>query len=135
MFWGACSSVMALIVNHGQDVRFVQDGIGRARYAMSMSEIDLRTVPNVGPAIAHMLLRLGIERPADLRDQDPERLFQRLCEIDGRRHDPCLLDTIVAAVDYANGAPARPWWMYSRERKAGAGSQAAPASGPDQRPD
>ena len=38
--------------------------------------------------------------------------------MDGQRHDPCLLDTFVAAVDYANGAPARPWWEYSRERLA-----------------
>ena len=83
-----------------------------------MSETDLRTLPNVGPKIAHMLLRLGIERPDDLRGRDAEQLFQRLCDLDGRRHDPCLLDTFTAVVDFANGAPARPWWFYSRERKA-----------------
>jgi hypothetical protein len=32
---------------------------------------------------------------------------------------PCLLDTFVAAVSYADGGPARPWWEFSRERKAG----------------
>ncbi len=37
------------------------------------------------------------------------------------RHDPCLLDTFHAAVDVADGRPARPWWEYSRERKAAAG--------------
>jgi len=89
-----------------------------------MNEIDLRTLPNVGPAIARMLLRLGIERPDDLQGQDPEQLFLRLCELDGRRHDPCLLDTFTAVVDYANGAPARPWWLYSRDRKARLASQA-----------
>ena len=89
-----------------------------------MSEHELRTLPNIGPQIARKLIRLGIERPDDLRGQDGERLFERLCELDGRRHDPCLLDTFVAAVDYANGAPARPWWEYSRERKARAGAPA-----------
>ena len=84
----------------------------------NMSENDLRALPNVGPAIASKLKRLGIERPGDLRGQDPEQLFRRLCDLDGRRHDPCLLDTFVAAVDHANGAPARPWWYYSRQRKA-----------------
>jgi len=83
-----------------------------------MSEKELRTLPNIGPAIAQKLLRLGIERPDDLRGQDAEALFQRLCDLDNRRHDPCLLDTFVAAVDHANGSPARPWWYYSRERKA-----------------
>jgi Pathogenicity locus len=83
-----------------------------------MSTTDLRAMPNIGPAIAEKLLRLGIERPDDLRGHDPEELFHRLCVLDGRRHDPCLLDTFVAAVDHANGAPARPWWHYSRIRKA-----------------
>jgi hypothetical protein len=83
-----------------------------------MSEHDLRQLPNIGPAIARQLVRLGIERPDDLRGQDGSRLFERLCELDGTRYDPCLLDTFVAAVDYANGAPARPWWYYSRLRKA-----------------
>jgi hypothetical protein len=27
-------------------------------------------------------------------------------------------DTFVAAVPYADGGPARPWWEFSRERKA-----------------
>ena len=83
-----------------------------------MSEIDLRTLPNIGPMIARKLVQLGIERPEQLKGQDPEQLFDRLCALDGRRHDPCLLDTFVAAVDHANGAPARPWWEYSRQRKA-----------------
>jgi hypothetical protein len=50
--------------------------------------------------------------------RDPEKLFERLCALDGLRHDPCLLDTFVAAVAYAHGEPARPWWEFSRERKA-----------------
>jgi hypothetical protein len=83
-----------------------------------MSEQDLRKLPNIGPAIARDLLRLGIERESDLRGQDPAALYRRLCALDGRRHDPCVLDTFTAVVDYANGAPARPWWFYSRQRKA-----------------
>ena len=83
-----------------------------------MSETELRTLPNVGPKIARMLLRLGVEQPNDLRGRDPDQLFESLCDLDGRRHDPCLLDTFHAIVDVANGGPARPWWEYSRERKA-----------------
>jgi hypothetical protein len=83
-----------------------------------MSERDLRALPNIGPAIARKLIKIGIERPNDLRGQDPEELYQRLCTVDGRRHDPCVLDTFAAAVDFVNGAPARPWWEYSRQRKA-----------------
>jgi hypothetical protein len=79
---------------------------------------ELTSIPNIGPKIAAKLRRLGIEEPADLRGRDAEELFERLCMMDGRRHDPCLLDTFVAAVDYADGAPPRPWWEYSRERLA-----------------
>jgi hypothetical protein len=61
-----------------------------------------------------------VQEPADLRGQDADELFERLCALDGRRHDPCLLDTFHAAVDVADGKPARPWWEYSRERKAAA---------------
>jgi hypothetical protein len=78
----------------------------------------LTTIPNVGPKIAAKLRRLGIDEPNDLRGHDGEDLFERLCAMEGRRLDPCLLDTFVAAVDFANGAPARPWWEYSRERLA-----------------
>jgi len=78
----------------------------------------LETIPNVGPAVARKLERLDIATVDDLRGRDGEDLFQRLCALDGRRHDPCLLDTFVAAVAYANGGPARPWWEFSRERKA-----------------
>ena len=83
-----------------------------------MSEQDLRKLPNIGPAMARKLTRLGVEQAEDLRGRDPGELFDRLCELDGRLHDPCVLDTFTAVVDYANGAPARPWWFYSRERKA-----------------
>ena len=81
----------------------------------------LTAIPNVGPAVARRLLRLGIATPQDLRGQDPDGLFERICALDGRREDPCLLDTFAAAVDVADGKPARPWWEYSRERKAAAG--------------
>jgi hypothetical protein len=79
---------------------------------------ELTSLPNVGPAVARKLERLGLHEPADLRGRDPYELFDRLCVLDGRRHDPCLLDTFVAAVSYADGGPARPWWEFSRERKA-----------------
>jgi Pathogenicity locus len=80
----------------------------------------LTAIPNVGPAIARKLLSLDIHGVDDLRGRDAEELFERLCALDGRRHDPCLLDTFHAAVDVADGKPARPWWEYSRERKAAA---------------
>ena len=78
----------------------------------------LQQLPNVGPAVAGDLLRLGITAPAALAGQDPEALYERLCALDGVRHDPCLLDVFTAIVAHANGEPAQPWWVFSRQRKA-----------------
>jgi hypothetical protein len=97
--------------------------LGAAAIMQPMTS-ELTAIPNVGPAIARKLERLKIHGADDLRGRDPHELFERLCALDGRRHDPCLLDTFVAAVAYADGGPARPWWEFSRERKAREGAGA-----------
>ena len=77
----------------------------------------LEDIPNVGPAVAADLRRLGIAIPAELPGRDPYALYDDLCRITDQRHDPCLLDTFIAAVRYMEGAPKRPWWKYTAERK------------------
>ena len=77
----------------------------------------LEDIPNVGPAIAGDLRRLGIASPAELPGRDPFALYDELCRVTGYRHDPCVLDTFIAAVRYMEGAPKRPWWKYTAERK------------------
>ncbi len=78
----------------------------------------LTDMPNIGPKVAAKLESIGIDSHDDLRGRDAEGLFHQLCTQDGVRHDPCLLDTFVAAVACADGGPPLPWWHYSRERKA-----------------
>lgn len=78
---------------------------------------ELQTLPNIGPSMAADLVSLGIRSKTDLKSQNPQELYDRLCEMTGSRQDPCVLDTLTAVVDFANGAPARPWWYYSRIRK------------------
>ena len=73
--------------------------------------------PTSAPAVAAGLRRLGVTAPADLPGRDPYALYEDLCERAGERHDPCLLDTFIAAVRYLEGAPKRPWWKYTAERK------------------
>jgi hypothetical protein len=80
--------------------------------------MELTSLMNVGPRIADDLHLLGIRSVEDLRHNEADDLYDRLCELTGRRQDPCVLDTFRSAVDQANGKPARPWWEYSRERKA-----------------
>ena len=77
----------------------------------------LEDIPNVGTAIAANLRQLGIAQPADLLDREPYQMFNDLCRLTGQRHDPCLLDTFIAAVRYMQGEPKKPWWKYTVERK------------------
>jgi hypothetical protein len=77
----------------------------------------LEYIPNVGRSIAGNLRRLGIKSPDDLPGRDPYALYDDLCRISGRRHDPCLLDTFIAAVRYMEGGPKTPWWKFTPERK------------------
>ena len=77
----------------------------------------LEDIPNIGPAVAGDLRQLGINVPADLLKRDPYAMYDDLCRITGQRHDPCLLDTFIAAVRYMAGEPKRPWWKYTAERK------------------
>jgi hypothetical protein len=79
--------------------------------------VRLEDIPNVGPAIAADLRRLGITSPEALLGRDPYAMYDDLCRISGQRHDPCLLDTFIAAVRYMAGAPKKPWWNYTAERK------------------
>ena len=74
-------------------------------------------IPNVGPAVAADLRRLGITSPGELAGRDPYAMYDDLCRITGQRHDPCLLDTFIAAVRYMEGGPKKPWWKYTAERK------------------
>ena len=79
--------------------------------------VHLEDIPNIGPAIAADLRQLGITSPDELQGRDPYAMYDDLCRITGQRHDPCLLDTFIAAVRFMEGAPKKPWWKYTAERK------------------
>jgi len=85
----------------------------------------LEDIPNVGPSIAGDLRRLGLRAPRELAGRDPYALYDALNRATGTRHDPCLLDTFIAAVRFMEGAPARPWWKYTAERKRTLAQRAA----------
>ena len=82
----------------------------------------LEQLPNIGPSLAADLRRLGIDHPQQLVGQDAFRLYRELCTLTGKRQDPCVLDTFMAATDFMRGAEARPWWTYTAQRKALHGS-------------
>ena len=74
-------------------------------------------IPNVGPKMERDFVALGLRCPEDLKDADAFTLYKGICNVRGVRLDPCVLDTYMAAVDFMNGAPAKPWWQYTKIRK------------------
>ncbi len=78
----------------------------------------LEQLPNIGPSLAADLRLLGIAAPQALAEADAFSLYQALCRATGKRQDPCVLDTFMAAVDFMRGGPVRPWWSFTAERKA-----------------
>jgi Pathogenicity locus len=77
----------------------------------------LQDIPNIGPSIAADLRRIGVNRPGELAGRNPFTLYQSLCKVTRTRQDPCVLDVFMSAVRFMEGAPARPWWHYTAERK------------------
>jgi hypothetical protein len=86
--------------------------------------VTLEDLPNVGKSIAGDLRELGIRVPAQLKHMDPFALYERLNRRTGVRHDPCLLDTFIAAVRFVEGGPPKPWWAYTAQRKRALASRA-----------
>jgi Pathogenicity locus len=80
------------------------------------SEKQLQVIPGVGPSIARDLVDIGIGDLGDLRDGDPEELFERLCLLRGEKIDRCVLYVFRCAVYYASNDVHDPerlkWWWW-----------------------
>ncbi len=89
---------------------------------MATKERSLQDLTSVGPAIARDFELMGIRSVEQLSRRNPEKLYEKLCEIMGQPQDICCLDVFRAAVAQARNPhlPAEQcqWWYWSRRRKA-----------------
>jgi len=88
-----------------------------AKVARASEVKKFTDIPNVGKAMEHDFIFLGLKSPAELKKQDAFKLYQKMCKKSGTRQDPCVLDTYIAVIDFMNGAPAKPWFYYTKDRK------------------
>lgn len=86
--------------------------------------VRLEDLPNIGPALAEDLRRIGIHAPGDLKGRDPLELYENLCGVTGRRQDPCVLDVFMSVTSFMDGGPALAWWSFTPARKGLARSKA-----------
>ena len=89
---------------------------------MTTRQRRLDDLVSVGPAMVRDFNLLGVRTVAQLSHRNPEKLYEKLCEITGQAQDICCLDVFRAAVAQARNPrlPARQcqWWYWSRQRKA-----------------
>ncbi len=76
----------------------------------------LTEIPGVGKSIAQDLNDIGIFRVQDLKEKDPERLYDDICNKQGMVVDRCLLYVMRCAVYYASESKydkeLLKWWNW-----------------------
>lgn len=81
---------------------------------------SFRQIPGVGEKIAEDLWNLGLRSVQELKDQDPEELYVRLCAQNGERVDRCMLYVFRCAVYYASNKRHNPellkWWTWKDKK-------------------
>lgn len=73
-------------------------------------------IPGIGPSMAQDLVDLGYRSPADLRGQNPQIMYDELCELRGQRLDRCVLYVFRCAVYFVSTVGHDPnllkWWNW-----------------------
>ena len=81
-----------------------------------------RTIPGVGREIADDFYRMGLRELEEIASRDPEKLYQELCELDGRHVDRCMLYVFRCAVYFCKNKKHAPellkWWNWSDKNLA-----------------
>jgi DNA transformation protein len=77
----------------------------------------LEDIPNIGKSIAADLRSNNILNSKQLSLRDPLQTYLDLSDIMGRRHDPCVLYTLLAAQHYLKTGESISWWKFTKQGK------------------
>ena len=77
---------------------------------------EFRTIPGVEWSIAEDFWKLGLRKVADLKRRNPQKLYDRLCDLQAAKVDRCMLYVMRCAVYFASTAKPKPellkWWNW-----------------------
>ena len=77
---------------------------------------EFQRIPGVGKSISQDLWNLGLRSMQELKDQDPEELYLKICAYQGNQVDRCMLYVFRCAVYYASNeqhdAELLKWWNW-----------------------
>jgi hypothetical protein len=78
-------------------------------------------IPGVGPSLARDFVDLGYTGVKELRGEDPEKMYQKLCKLRGTHVDRCVLYVFRCAVYYAGKSVHEPellkWWNWKDDKR------------------
>lgn len=73
-------------------------------------------IPGVGKSIAQDLYDLGYRSVGELKNEDPQVMYDKSCTLAGQKIDRCLLYVYKCAVYYASNTKHDPellkWWSW-----------------------
>jgi len=84
---------------------------------MAIKAHRLEDIPNIGKSIAGDLRSLGIYTPVELATCDPLQTYLLLSDNMGKRHDPCVLYTLMAAKHFLESGESIAWWKFTQAGK------------------
>jgi hypothetical protein len=77
---------------------------------------QLEQIPGVGKSVAQDMRNIGIDSVSQLENQDPEKIYQKLCSFKASPVDRCMLYILCCAVYYASNTEHDPnllkWWNW-----------------------
>jgi len=84
---------------------------------------EFQKIPGVGKSIARDLYALDYRAIGELKDAEPELMYERLCMKAGKHLDRCLLYSFRCAVYYASHKKHDPkklkWWNWTDKKLRG----------------
>jgi Pathogenicity locus len=90
--------------------------ITSAAISKSKAMKNFRCIPGVGKTIAEDFWNLGLRKVADLKRQNPQKLYERLCKFQKSKGDRCMLYVMRCAVYFASTKKPKSdllkWWNW-----------------------
>jgi hypothetical protein len=83
---------------------------------------DLMQIPGVGKSIANDLFTIGIRSVGDLKNKNPQFLYDKSNQFAGQVQDRCLLYVFRCAVYYSKTSPHKQdpdkmkWWNWKDKK-------------------
>lgn len=77
---------------------------------------EFQTIPGVGKSLSKDFIDLGYQKVNELKDENPEIMYQNLMDLRGHHIDRCVLYVFRCAVYFASHSIHEPeslkWWNW-----------------------